>query len=108
LRRQALNANREPGVRRQGPCVEANAGDGLPPWAERAAVQDLRFRRIEHAATRLALGANQESMPIAADPRAGVPARSRLTVHELRFELVEQHLEVDGAIVDGVAAVIDF
>ena len=30
-----------------------------------------------------------------------------LAVHELRLELIEQHLEVDRAIVNGVAAVID-
>ena len=107
LRRQALDADRRPGVRGLRPRIEAHAGNDVPPPADRSPKEDLRFGGIEDAVNRLALGSHEDAIAIAADPRSAVPAKSGLAVHDLRLELIEQHLVADRAIVNGVAAVID-
>src|SRR5688572_26666061 len=107
LWRDALEADRRPRMRRFGLRVEADPGHDIPPRADRPPEQHLRFGSIDDAIHRLALGPHDETIAIAADPRAAVPAQAGLAVHQLRLELIEQDVEIDRAIVHRVAAVID-
>ena len=103
------------------PCtpIASQVCDGLGRASNRTPATTSHHATERRGCTALALPPHRESpstaspsvrthdaIEIAADPRSAVPPRARLAVHELRLELIEQHLEVDRAIVHRVAAVI--
>ena len=103
LRREALNAERQPRVLWAGPHVMTNPADPIPPSRERARVQDLHLRLVEGAVHGLAFRLHPHAIQIAADPRLVIPPQSLRAVDVLPLELIEEHAVVPHAVVHGVA-----
>ncbi|EOQ79655.1 hypothetical protein K652_15507 [Pseudomonas aeruginosa VRFPA02] len=99
VERQALHAERRPGLRRAGLEILAHAGDQVPPGTDGVPEQRLDLGVLGLAVEPFAFAAQPQAVDVAADPAAGVPGQRAAVVGVLVFQLVEQEEAVQRAVV---------
>ena len=95
VRRQALQADREPVLRTAGFEVVLGADHHVPPGRDAAAVERFEVRRPGDAAFALALAAQPQAVEIAAEPSRGLPGLTAAVIGIADFQAVEQHVGIE-------------
>eukprot|EP00160_Parvularia_atlantis_P006580 Unigene15755_Nuclearia_a/m.46951 Unigene15755_Nuclearia_a/g.46951 ORF Unigene15755_Nuclearia_a/g.46951 Unigene15755_Nuclearia_a/m.46951 type:complete len:370 (-) Unigene15755_Nuclearia_a:455-1564(-) len=95
----ALDTERRPGLGRFRLEILAHPGNHIPPWADRAAVQQLQFGILGDTVGAFTFGADPQTVDIAAYPARSIPGQRAAFIGILVLELIQQEEAVDRTVV---------